>query len=451
MVTNQVYIHTHSIVDNSGQLLTLCKSGLSTLENHYSSMKFTNTSTQIRIGFLLLLILTTVSESSGQRNAPVYSPTNKATLEIHDSRAQSFVAKNLNRFGLEKLKDYNKTLDSSFSSELKDTLDLMEKTYLKNSSTLQSNLQSQKNKIEELTAQKSQLSKQYSKLLRTAAFAIGAWLILVALFLQFKKRKIKKKDAEVEITTSQLKNSKQNSVLARTAIDKVRQIKNAVHKLTEDTEALNSLSKEIDNSNSQDNKWTSEISASIQKVATNAGLELRLANSLISQEGELSDEKESTDINKLCEEFLNIASRGIKSEGNEFNCQITSDFEKNLPAVKINKAAIGSLLLNVMNNSFQSVENKFNKGVKGYQPKVTISTRILPRFLQIRIKDNGQGIANTILDKITTPFFTTLENGKGAGLGLSESMKIMTELHKGELKIESENGNSTDVYIKFFL
>ena len=47
--------------------------------------------------------------------------------------------------------------------------------------------------------------------------------------------------------------------------------------------------------------------------------------------------------------------------------------------------------------------------------------------------------------------FTTLENGKGAGLGLSESMKIMTELHKGELKIESENGNSTDVYIKFFL
>ena len=180
-------------------------------------------------------------------------------------------------------------------------------------------------------------------------------------------------------------------------------------------------------------------------------MELRLANSLINQEGELSDDKESTDINKLCEEYLNIASRGVLSEGNEFNCQITSDFEKNLPAVKVNQAAIGSLLLNVLNNSFQSVEEKFNKGVKGYQPKVTISTRILPRFLQIRIKDNGLGMSNTVLPIATTQFFTTLENGKGAGLGLSESMKIMTELHKGELKIESENGNSTDVYIKFFL
>ena len=60
-------------------------------------------------------------------------------------------------------------------------------------------------------------------------------------------------------------------------------------------------------------------------------------------------------------------------------------------------------------------------------------------------------MSNTVLPIATTQFFTTLENGKGAGLGLSESMKIMTELHKGELKIESENGNSTDVYIKFFL
>lgn len=429
----------------------MIKLRLCTLENYSNSMKFTIISTRNTIGLLFVFLLAANPVAYSQRNAPVYKPENKAALEYHESRAQSFVAKNLNRFGLDKLKDYDKTLDSSFSSELKDTLDLMEKTYLKNSSSLQSNLQQQNNKIKELTLQKTELSNQYNKLLRTAAFAIGIWLILVIIFLQFKKRKIKKKDIEVETTTAQLKTIKQNATLARTTVDKVRQLKNTFNKLSEDTEQLNTLSKEINAADSTDSKWTNEISASIQKIATTAAMELRLANSLISQEGELSDEKESTDVNKLCEEYLNIASRGILASGNEFNCQITSDFEKNLPSVKINKSAIGSLLLNVLNNSFQSVDKKFNKGIKGYQPKVTISTRILPRFLQIRIKDNGLGISNTELANATTPFFTTLENGKGAGLGLAESMKIMSELHKGELKIESESGNSTDVYIKFFI
>ena len=61
------------------------------------------------------------------------------------------------------------------------------------------------------------------------------------------------------------------------------------------------------------------------------------------------------------------------------------------------------------------------------------------------------GMTEAIMQNAFNPFYTTRENGGGAGLGLSESQKIMTTLHKGEIKIETENGNSTDVYIKFFL
>lgn len=414
-------------------------------------MKFTIQFNSIRFGIFISLLSIFYTQTYGQRNAPVYNPESKAALETHDSRAQSFVLKNLNRFGLDKLKDYDKALNESFSSELKDTLELMEKTYLKNSSNLQKSLVDKKSKINELTAQKTELSVKYSKLLRTAAFAFGVWLLLIIIFLQFQKRKIKKKNGELEITTSQLKFNNENASIARTSLDKVRHLKNAIHKLSEDTHQLNELSKSLDNNNDNTGKWTNEISASVQKVNAAAQLELRLVNAFIAQQGELSADKESTNINLLCEEYLNIASRGLMKAGNEFNCNITSDFEKNLPSIKVNQAAIGSLLLNVLNNAFQSVEEKFNKGVKGYQPKVSISTRILPRFLQIRIRDNGTGMIDSVLQNSTTPFFTTKQNGKGAGLGLSESQKIMTELHKGEIKIESENGNSTDVYIKFFL
>jgi len=414
-------------------------------------MKFTIQTTLIRLGITASLLFVTALFAYGQRVAPVHKPENKVALENHDSRAESFVLKNLNRFGLDKLKDYDKTLGESFSSELKDTLEMMEKTYLNNSSTLQKSLTEKKSKITELTAQKAELSTKYSKLLRTAAFAFGIWLLMIIVFLQFQKRKIKKKNDELEITTAQLKYNRDHSTLAKSAIDKVRHLKNSILKLSEGTQQLNELSKTLDENNGIESKWTTEISTFIQKVNTSAQFELRLANAFITQEGDLNSEKESTNINLLCEEYLTIASRGLMSTGNEFNCNITNDFEKNLPLIKVNQAAIGSLLLNVLNNAFQSVEEKFNKGVKGYQPKVSISTRILPRFLQIRIRDNGLGMIDSVLQNATTPFYTTKQNGKGAGLGLSDSQKIMTEFHKGEIKIESENGNSTDVYIKFFL
>lgn len=414
-------------------------------------MKFTNQTGLIRSGLIASLLFVTALLAYSQRNVPVHKPENRVTLENHDSRAQAYVLKNLNRFGLDKLKDYDKSLDESFSAELKDTLELMEKTYLNNSSTLQKSLTEKKEKINDLTTQKAELSAKYSKLLKTAAFAFGIWLLLIIVFLQFQKRKIKKKNDELEITTAQLVNIKKYASLAKSAIDKVRHLKNSINKLSEETQNLSDLSKTLDESNSVENKWTSELSSSVQKVNTSAQFELRLANAFITQEGELSQEKESTNINMLCEEYLTIASRGLLASGNEFNCIVTNDFEKNLPSIKVNKAAIGSLLLNVLNNAFQSVEEKFNKGVKGYQPKVSISTRILPRFLQIRIRDNGTGMIDSVLQNATTPFYTTKPDGKGAGLGLSDSQKIMTEFHKGEIKIESENGNSTDVYIKFFL
>ena len=135
----------------------------------------------------------------------------------------------------------------------------------------------------------------------------------------------------------------------------------------------------------------------------------------------------------------------------EYDCQITKDFEKNLPAVKTNHGAIGYLLLNLLSNSLKSIEEKYKKGIKGYQPKISISTRILPRFLQIRIKDNGTGMTDDILTKAMDEFYSTREPKEGSGLGLTISKQIISEFHKGEIKIESESGNSTDVYIKFFI
>ena len=414
-------------------------------------MKFINYNLISKVGVATAFLIASHLSAFSQRNAPVHNPTNKTALENLDGRAQSFVEKNLNRFGLDKLKEYDITLDSSYSSELRDTLALMEKTYLTKSSNLQQNLQTQNGKIQELSAQKVTLSDRYNKLLRTAAFAFLFWLLIVFLFMQFKRRKIRNKTKVLDQTNSELRFIKHNSSLALTSLNKIGELKNKMLKLKEETELLNNVSIELEENNSPNNKWNSELTNLAQSSKSTAEMEWRLSNAYLSVGENKESEKESLDINTICEEYLNIASRGIRIDANEFQCQITNDFEKNLPQIKVNRSEIGNLLLNVLNNAFHSVEEKYKKGIKGYQPKVAMSTRILPRFLQIRIKDNGLGMPDNVLQNATTPFFTTHTDGKGAGLGLSEAQKIMTELHKGEIKIESENGNSTDVYIKFFI
>ena len=59
--------------------------------------------------------------------------------------------------------------------------------------------------------------------------------------------------------------------------------------------------------------------------------------------------------------------------------------------------------------------------------------------VEIRIRDNGNGIPETIRKDIFNPFFTTKPTGKGTGLGLSISYDIVVKGHGGDLNFESSN------------
>jgi two-component system NtrC family sensor kinase len=67
-------------------------------------------------------------------------------------------------------------------------------------------------------------------------------------------------------------------------------------------------------------------------------------------------------------------------------------------------------------------------------------------YVQVVIRDSGEGIAEKNMENIFNPFFTTKEPGKGTGLGLSISHQIIEE-HRGTIRIRSEVGKGTTVYI----
>ncbi len=101
------------------------------------------------------------------------------------------------------------------------------------------------------------------------------------------------------------------------------------------------------------------------------------------------------------------------------------------------------VLLNLYNNAFYAVSEKKKQVSDEYEPVVSVSTNKKDQGVEIRVRDNGNGIPKKILDKIFQPFFTTKPTGQGTGLGLSLSYDII-KAHGGEIKVDTREGEFTE-------
>jgi signal transduction histidine kinase len=68
-------------------------------------------------------------------------------------------------------------------------------------------------------------------------------------------------------------------------------------------------------------------------------------------------------------------------------------------------------------------------------------------MIRVEIGDDGPGIPDEIIDRIFTAFFTTKPFGEGDGLGLDLARRIIVEKHQGDIRVESEPGNTRFVIL----
>jgi len=93
------------------------------------------------------------------------------------------------------------------------------------------------------------------------------------------------------------------------------------------------------------------------------------------------------------------------------------------------------------------VNEKQKQNLNGYDPTVTVATTKRDGRVEIRVKDDGNGIPQKIFDKIFQPFFTTKPTGQGTGLGLSLAYDIV-KAHGGEIKVETREGEGSEFVIR---
>ncbi len=158
-------------------------------------------------------------------------------------------------------------------------------------------------------------------------------------------------------------------------------------------------------------------------------------------------ERQSTDLNALLAQYVNLAYHGQRSQDAAFNVTLATHYDPSLTPVSIVPQDLGRVFLNLAANAFYAVAEKKRKSPGAYEPTVSVATKKQGSRVEIRIRDNADGIPESIRDKLFQPFVTTKPLGAGTGLGLSISYDIVVHGHQGAIGVETEEGSGTEFIV----
>lgn len=173
---------------------------------------------------------------------------------------------------------------------------------------------------------------------------------------------------------------------------------------------------------------------------------LSLINDLLDisrlEMGDIQPQNDEVDLVDVIQEVNTMIKGAVDKAELTYKCRI----QPNLPNLHGDRRRISQILINILSNAI-----KFTPRGKS----ITTSAFTRMGCITITIADTGIGIREEDINRITDPFVQTHEfdvnkaiesNGVGLGLAL---VKKMTEMHDGQLSIDSSFGQGTRITIQF--
>ena len=239
-------------------------------------------------------------------------------------------------------------------------------------------------------------------------------------------KEIEKAYHQLKTTQTQLLHAEKMASLGELTAGIAHEIQNPlnfVNNFSEvNAELIDELKEEINNGDLEEVKAIADdIGENEAKIIHHGKRADGIVKGMLQHSHTASNEKEPTDINALADEYLRLSYHGLRAKDKNFNADFKTKLDESIPKVNVIPQDIGRVLLNLINNAFYVVDKKSRSGMENYKPIVVVSTKKLDDKIEIRVKDNGNGIPDSVKDKIFQPFFTTKPTGEGTGLGLSLS------------------------------
>ncbi len=160
----------------------------------------------------------------------------------------------------------------------------------------------------------------------------------------------------------------------------------------------------------------------------------KIVKGLLDYARQTEPRKTLSDINEVADKSIDL----IAHQASLQNVKIEKKLQPDLPKIMIDVGQIQQVFINILLNAIEAMPQGGT---------LTLSSGMDDQMVALRFADTGIGIPEEILPKILDPFFTTKEQGRGTGLGLSVSYGII-ERHRGKLEVKSKVGEGSTFTVK---
>ncbi|MBS2039951.1 hypothetical protein JST97_33505 [bacterium] len=147
-----------------------------------------------------------------------------------------------------------------------------------------------------------------------------------------------------------------------------------------------------------------------------------------------------TSINEVIEDTLQMVGHQLRLDNVEVLQQLGE-----VPSILANANELQQVLTNLILNARDAM---LMPGAQGR--RLLLSTGRWDQGVWVKVRDQGAGIPQDVIEKIFDPFFTTKDVGKGTGLGLSVTSQLIQQ-HGGSIKVQSQPGQGTEFEVRLLM
>ena len=240
------------------------------------------------------------------------------------------------------------------------------------------------------------------------------------------------------------------------------EIKNPLNFVKNFSESSNELLDELkevldensDKLSEEDQSYIKEISddlnGNLDRIISHGERANRIVQDMLMMGRETGEER-PTDINVLLDEHARLAYHSARATDPDFQLHIEQELAPDVGEIVVKPQDIGRVFLNIVGNACDATDEKrralHESGDKSYMPTLSLFTNRAEEYIEIRIRDNGDGIPPDVADRIFNPFFTTKPTDRGTGLGLAITNDIVRQ-HGGYIAVNSEPGKFTEMTVR---
>lgn len=192
------------------------------------------------------------------------------------------------------------------------------------------------------------------------------------------------------------------------------------------------------------------VKGNLDKINEHGSRADSIVKNMLLHSRDAPSEAQTSNLNGIAEEALNLAYHGARAEDPEFNIEMTKTLDENVGKIECFPQDLMRVFLNLVSNGMYAANKRkaaADDPAKAPNPTISVKTQAHVDRIIVEIRDNGTGIPKDLQEKIFTPFFTTKPAGEGTGLGLSLSYDIVVKQHGGTMTVDSEPGKHTSFIV----